>query len=147
MRSVSRMELFWAALLGIALFASAICLVELQYRTRVLFVEHEHEADLTRRLLDDQAELLMKVRRAALPGEIAEGAAALGLEGATGDTTVTLVALPSGAMALSDETKARIAAADAAEAERRAKAEAKEKAAAARAAAREKKAGAAGRGA
>lgn len=146
MRRISRMELFWAALLGLVLFASALCLVELQYRTRVLFVEHEHEVDLMRRLLDDQAELQMKVRRAALPGEIAEGAAELDLVGATGDTTVTLVEQPSGAMALSEETKARIAAADAAEAERRAKAEEKAAQRAARAA-RAKKAGAAGQGA
>ena len=64
MRPATRGELFAVLVLGMLLFASAVALVEVQYRTRLLFVEHEHEVDVTRRLMDDEAELLMQVRRA-----------------------------------------------------------------------------------
>ena len=66
----------------------------------------------------------MKVRRASLPGSIVAGARELGLKGATGDNTVTLVRAKDGTVVLSEETKARIAAEAAAQAERRAKFEA-----------------------
>ena len=141
MRSVSRAELIAVFLLGIILFASAIALVELHYRSRLLFVEHEHEVGIARRLLDDQAELQMKVRRAALPGTISAGAqmkvrrAALpgtisagaqmmGLEGATGAVTYTLVADAQGRIDFAEETKARVERAEALEREKAAAAEA-----------------------
>ena len=69
MRPVTRAELLWTVVLGIVLVGSAFCLVDLHFQMRQLFVAHEHEMDVHRRLLDDQAELEMKVRRASLPGE------------------------------------------------------------------------------
>ena len=84
MRPVTRAELLWTAVLGIVLVGSAFCLVDLHFQMRQLFVAHEHEMDVHRRLLDDQAELEMKVRRASLPGSISAGAAMLDLSGATG---------------------------------------------------------------
>lgn len=124
MRSVSRAELIAVFLLGIILFASAIALVELHYRSRLLFVEHEHEVGIARRLLDDQAELQMKVRRAALPGTISAGAQMMGLEGATGAVTYTLVADAQGRIDFAEETKARVERAEALEREKAAAAEA-----------------------
>ena len=124
MRSVSRAELIAVFLLGIILFASAIALVELHYRSRLLFVEHEHEVGIARRLLDDQAELQMKVRRAALPGTIFAGAQMMGLEGATGAVTYTLVADAQGRIDFAEETKARVERAEALEREKAAAAEA-----------------------
>ena len=90
MRPVTRAELLWTVVLGIVLVGSAFCLVDLHFQMRQLFVAHEHEMDVHRRLLDDQAELEMKVRRASLPGSISAGAAMLDLSGATGADTVTL---------------------------------------------------------
>ena len=124
MRSVSRAELIAVFLLGIILFASAIALVELHYRSRLLFVEHEHEVGIARRLLDDPAELQMKVRRAALPGTISAGAQMMGLEGATGAVTYTLVADAQGRIDFAEETKARVERAEALEREKAAAAEA-----------------------
>ena len=124
MRSVSRAELIAVFLLGIILFASAIALVEIHYRSRLLFVEHEHEVGIARRLLDDQAELQMKVRRAALPGTISAGAQMMGLEGATGAVTYTLVADAQGRIDFAEETKARVERAEALEREKAAAAEA-----------------------
>ena len=124
MRSVSRAELIAVFLLGIILFASAIALVELHYRSRLLSVEHEHEVGIARRLLDDQAELQMKVRRAALPGTISAGAQMMGLEGATGAVTYTLVADAQGRIDFAEETKARVERAEALEREKAAAAEA-----------------------
>ena len=124
MRSVSRAELIAVFLLGIILFASAIALVELHYRSRLLFVKHEHEVGIARRLLDDQAELQMKVRRAALPGTISAGAQMMGLEGATGAVTYTLVADAQGRIDFAEETKARVERAEALEREKAAAAEA-----------------------
>ena len=124
MRSVSRAELIAVFLLGIILFASAIALVELHYRSRLLFVEHEHEVGIARRLLDDQTELQMKVRRAALPGTISAGAQMMGLEGATGAVTYTLVADAQGRIDFAEETKARVERAEALEREKAAAAEA-----------------------
>lgn len=94
MRPVTRAELLWTVVLGIVLVGSAFCLVDLHFQMRQLFVAHEHEMDVHRRLLDDQAELEMKVRRASLPGSISAGAAMLDLSGATGADTVTLVEEP-----------------------------------------------------
>lgn len=96
--NVSPAELGWILFLGGCLFASALCLVELHCQTRQLFVAHEHEADVHRKLLDDQAELEMKVRRAALASNIGAGAAMLDLYGATGGETVTLVEAPDGSV-------------------------------------------------
>ena len=124
MRSVSRAELIAVFLLCIILFASAIALVELHYRSLLLFVEHEHEVGIARRLLDDQAELQMKVRRAALPGTISAGAQMMGLEGATGAVTYTLVADAQGRIDFAEETKARVERAEALEREKAAAAEA-----------------------
>ena len=124
MSRTSPIELVWVAVLGFALFVSALSLVDLHYRTRQVFVAHERELDTARKLLDDQAELQMKVRRASLPGSIVAGARELGLKGATGDNTVTLVRAKDGTVVLSEETKARIAAEAAAQAERRVKLEA-----------------------
>ena len=85
MRPVTRAELLWTVVLGVVLVGSAFCLVDLHFQMRQLFVAHEHEMDVHRRLLDDQAELEMKVRRASLPGSISAGA-----------DTVTLVEAPDG---------------------------------------------------
>ena len=74
MRQVSKMDLVVVAVLGLVLFALAITLV-----------------DVGRRLADDEAHLLLKVRKASLPGSIADGAGALGLEVARGENTVNLV--------------------------------------------------------
>ena len=82
MRQVSKMDLVVVAVLGLVLFALAITLVNVQYRARTLFVEHERAVDVGRRLADDEAHL---------PGSIADGAGALGLEVARGENTVNLV--------------------------------------------------------
>ena len=116
--STTRGELFAVLVLGMLLFASAVALVEVQYRTRLLFVEHEHEVDVTRRLMDDEAELLMQVRRASLPGSISAQAEALGMRGATGDDTITLVERGAGRIEYSSDTQRRMAAAEAEEAQR-----------------------------
>ena len=118
MRPATRGELFAVLVLGMLLFASAVALVEVQYRTRLLFVEHEHEVDVTRRLMDDEAELLMQVRRASLPGSISAQAEALGMRGATGDDTITLVERGAGRIEYSSDTQRRMAAAEAEEAQR-----------------------------
>lgn len=98
MHSVSRAELGWTVLLGAVLVGSAFMLIGLHVEMRQTFVEHEHEMDVHRRLLDDQAELEMKVRRASLPGSIAAGAGMLDLTGATGANTVTLVEAADGSI-------------------------------------------------
>ena len=90
MRQVSKMDLVVVAVLGLVLFALAITLVNVQYRARTLFVEHERAVDVGRRLADDEAHLLLKVRKASLPGSIADGAGALGLVGACGYIPVTV---------------------------------------------------------
>ena len=72
MRPVTRAELLWTAVLGIVLVGSAFCLVDLHFQMRQLFVAHEHEMDVHRRL------------------------AMLDLSGATGADTVTLVEAPDG---------------------------------------------------
>ena len=91
MRQVNAFELVAVVALGVILFALAIALVNVQYRARTLFVEHERAVDVGRRLADVQADLLLRVRKASLPGSIAEGAAALGLMTARGENTVNLV--------------------------------------------------------
>ena len=55
-----------------------------------LLVEHERAIDVERRLKDDQAELLMRVRRASLPSRISDSAAAFGLVPVDGAHTVIL---------------------------------------------------------
>lgn len=91
MHSLSRTELVFTIGLGIFLAASAAWLVCLHFEARHLFIEHEREVDVHSRLLADQSELEMKVRRASLPANISIGAAMLGMAGATGESTVTLV--------------------------------------------------------
>ena len=51
MRPVTRAELLWTVVLGIVLVGSAFCLVDLHFQMRQLFVAHEHEMDVHRRLL------------------------------------------------------------------------------------------------
>ena len=74
MRQVNVLELAVVFVLGIVLFSLAITLVNVQYRARTLFVEHERAVDIGRRLADDQADLLLRVRKASLPGSLADGA-------------------------------------------------------------------------
>lgn len=114
MKSVARAEIIWAAVLGVALFLSALGLVELHWQARQLFVAHEHEADVHRRLLDDQVNLEMQVRRASLAGNIGAGAAMLDLAGATGVDTVTLVEAPDGRIDFLPELRRELDAAKAA---------------------------------
>lgn len=121
MKSPSLFERILVVSLGAALLVSAVASVELHHRTRKVFAAHEREVALTRRLSDDRSELLMKVHRASLPGNIASGAAELGLSGATGANTVTIVEEEDGRMAWSEETLARLAALDRAAAEKEAK--------------------------
>ena len=110
MKSVARAEIIWAAVLGVALFLSALGLVELHWQARQLFVAHEHEADVHRRLLDDQANLEMQVRRASLAGNIGAGAAMLDLA----VDTVTLVEAPDGGIDFLPELRRELDAARAA---------------------------------
>ena len=91
MRQVNGLELAVVFVLGIVLFSLAITLVNVQYRARTLFVEHERAVDIGRRLADDQADLLLRVRKASLPGSLADGAASLGMVSARGENTVNLV--------------------------------------------------------
>lgn len=69
----------------------SVHLINVQYHARTLFVEHEKAVAHGRHLKDDQAELLMKIRRASLPGRIAEGAQSMGLVIASDENTVSLV--------------------------------------------------------
>ena len=91
MRQVNNMDLAVVSVLGGGLFVLAMTLVNVQYLARTLFVEHERAVDVGRKLADDEANLLLKVRKASLPGSIAEGAGSLGLEVARGENTVNLV--------------------------------------------------------
>lgn len=75
---------------GLALLAASVVLVNERYRMRELFIEHERAIDMERRLKDDQAELLMRVRRASLPGRISETAGAFGLVPADGAHTIVI---------------------------------------------------------
>ncbi len=80
------MMIFVTVTLGLA-----VTLVHQRYEIRTLFVEHERAVDVSRRLSDDQADLLLKIRRAALPSAITQGAQELGLEEAKSENTVSLV--------------------------------------------------------
>lgn len=122
MTAPSAFERGLVVVLGLVLLASAFASVELHHRTRQTFTAHEREADLMRRLSDDRSELLMKVHRASLAGNITQGAAELGLKGATGAETVTMVEEPDGRIVWSRETEARLAAWRAEQAEREKKA-------------------------
>lgn len=112
MKEASPFERVLVISLGAVLLASAVASVELHLRTRGVFTAHEREVAMTRRLSDDRAELLMKVHRASLPGSIASGAQELGLKGATGANTVTIVEKDDGSMVWSAETLARLATID-----------------------------------
>ena len=116
MPPVTRGELLWTSVLGAVLVGSAFCLVGLHFQMRQVFVAHEHEMDVHRRLLDDQAELEMKVRRASLAGSITAGAAMLDLSGATGSDTVTLVETPDGRIDFLPELRRELDQLEAAEA-------------------------------
>ena len=78
-------------ILGTVLLALALLLVNFQYRSRTLFVEHERAIEVGRKLLDDQAELEFKVRKASLPGNIVSEAEKLGLVPSTEEESITLV--------------------------------------------------------
>ena len=84
------------AVLGAILFALALILVNFQYRSRTLFVEHERAIEAGRKILDDQAELEYKVRKAGLPGNIVAEAEKAGLVPSTEEESVTLVYARSG---------------------------------------------------
>lgn len=92
MRSkVSGLELFGLFTIGSILLGLSFLLVHQQYRARSLFIQHEQAQDVARRLADDEADLLLKVRRASLPGSIAGGAEKMKLVPATDENTVELV--------------------------------------------------------
>ena len=91
MRQVSKMDLVVGGVVGRVLFAFAFTLVTVLYWGRRLLLELLRAVDVGRRLADDEAHLLLKVRKASLPGSIADGAGALGLEVARGENTVNLV--------------------------------------------------------
>ncbi len=78
-------------ILGGVLLALALLLVNFQYRSRTLFVEHERAIEVGRKLLDDQAELEFKVRKASLPGNIVSEAEKLGLVPSTEEESITLI--------------------------------------------------------
>jgi cell division protein FtsL len=138
MRFLNFLELFFALVLGAVLFVMSLMLVNKQYEMRTLFVEHERAVDVGRRLGDDQADLLLKVRRASLPGSIAQGAAALGLVQAGNDNTINLVVDSSKRVEIAPDTAAAIREArESAEAEAKAKENEKAKAEDAKPAARE----------
>ena len=67
MRQVSKMDLVVVAVLGLVLFALAITLVNVQYRARTLFVEHERAVDVGRRLADDEAHIFSRSARRRFP--------------------------------------------------------------------------------
>lgn len=91
MRQMGIFQFIFMMLGVIATLSLAVVLVQQRYQIRTLFVEHERAVDVGRRLADDQADLLLKIRRAALPSSISQGAQALGLEEARGENTVSLV--------------------------------------------------------
>ena len=83
---------FFFLFLGVVVtLGIAVQLVHLRYEIRTLFVEHERAVEIGRRLADDQADLLLKIRRAALPSSITEGVKSIGLEDARGENTVNIV--------------------------------------------------------
>lgn len=108
MENISKREIWAIFFLGIVLTVSSFMMVELQDKTRRVFVAHEREVDMGRKLLDDQLELQMLVRKAALPSQIASGAKQIGLEGANGANTFTFVVSKNGKVAYSAQTKARL---------------------------------------
>lgn len=108
MKTYHKLELFIVFALGAVFLASALYLVDVQYKIRKAFVEHEREVAIGKRLMDDEAELLMKVRRASLTGPIMEAAAEMGLKGATGDNTVILVKESDGSIRLSKNTQRQL---------------------------------------
>lgn len=98
--------------LGAILFALALILVNFQYRSRTLFVEHEKAIEVGRKLLDYQAELEYKVRKASLPGNIVAEAEKAGLVPSTEEESVTLVYDGTGRVVNPDEATAEPAAVD-----------------------------------
>lgn len=98
--------------LGAILFALALILVNFQYRSRTLFVEHERAIEVGRKLLDDQAELEYKVRKASLPGNIVAEAEKAGLVPSTEEESVTLVYDSTGRVVNPEGAAAKPAAVD-----------------------------------
>ncbi|EJX07360.1 hypothetical protein EVA_04531 [gut metagenome] len=78
--------------------------MNLQYRSRTLFVEHERAIDIGRKLLDDQAELEYKVRKASLPGNVVSEAEKLGLVPSTEEESITLIYDKTGKVFFPGET-------------------------------------------
>lgn len=77
--------------LTLLLLGMAFYLIAMQVAVRTVFIAHDNAVAQGKRLKEEQADLLMKIRRASLPGEIAQGAQALGLSVAKDDDTVSLV--------------------------------------------------------
>ena len=96
MISASRFGFFVSLTLSLILFLSCILLVDRQNRVRTVFLEHERAMKTERQLRDDQAELLMKVRAASLPGRIAQSASEFGLVPAVSENTYTLTVKENG---------------------------------------------------
>ena len=80
MRRMGIFQFIFMALGVIVVLGLAVALVQQRYQIRTLFVEHERSVDIGRRLADDQADLLLRIRKAALPSAVAQGAEKLGLE-------------------------------------------------------------------
>ncbi|MDY3115907.1 MAG: hypothetical protein SOR95_08035 [Sutterella sp.] len=91
MRRMGIFQFIFMALGVIVVLGLAVALVQQRYQIRTLFVEHERSVDIGRRLADDQADLLLRIRKAALPSAVAQGAEKLGLEEARGENTVSMV--------------------------------------------------------
>ncbi len=77
--------------LTVLLMGMAAYLIAMQVEVRTIFIAHDNAIATGKRLKEEQADLLMKIRRASLPGEISQGAQALGLSVAKDDNTVSLV--------------------------------------------------------
>ncbi len=91
MHRMGLLQFIFTTFFVIVVLGMAITLVQQRYEIRTLFVEHERAVDIGRRLSDDQADLLLKIRRAALPSAVSQGASNLGLEEAKSENTVSLV--------------------------------------------------------
>ena len=91
MKRMGLLQFLFLLGLTILVVGLAVTLVNQRYEIRTLFVEHERAVDVGRRLSDDQADLLLRIRRAALPSNILQGADALGLDGAKSENTVSIV--------------------------------------------------------
>lgn len=82
------------ALLTVTLVWLALIIVNNQYKVRALISDIEQEQELSRRLLDEQREINIELAKVTLPGYIASGAKAMGLELARNENTVILQPKP-----------------------------------------------------